>query len=159
MRRSGVCSILAFSVAFVCSCGGGAGGSATTSQAQTPTYSEANISGTYNLEFAGSDSASGLPVSGFGSFTSNGSGQFTSGSYSISERGSLTCTGSLSGTYSISGSGFGTASLSAVPSASSASSGCPTRTMAFTLSASANGNTVGFSEGDTTQFVAGVGVK
>ncbi len=159
MGRDGVGLLVLLSLAFLISCGGGAGGGVTTGQAQTPTYSDANLSGTYNLEFAGSDSVSGLPVSGSGSFSASGSGQFTSGSYSISERGSLTCMGSLSGTYSISSTGSGTATLSAVPNASSASSGCPSRTLNFSLAASTDGNVAGFSEADDTQFAAGVAVK
>lgn len=138
-------------------CGGG-NGSVQTVQAQIPPYSDANLTGTYNLELAGS-STSAQALAGSGSITANGSGQITSGSYSIAVPGFVTCNGSLSGTYSVTSSGSGTASLSASPDSASMGNGCPTATLSLALAVSASGNTVAFSENDSTQVDAGVAVK
>ena len=137
---------------------GGEGGAVQTVQAQGATYSDSNMSGTYNLELAGV-STSGAPVSGSGSITANGSGQISSGSYSIAVSGFPTCSGSLSGSYTVSSSGSGTATLSATPNSTSMANGCPTATLSLSLAASASGNTIGFSEADSTEIAAGVAVK
>lgn len=141
------------------SCGGsGGGGAVATVQAQSPTYSMANFDGTYNLELAGV-SGSGAPASGFGSIVANGSGQITSGSYSITANAITTCSGALSGSYSVGSNGSGTATIAATPDSTSVNNGCPNATLSFTLAVSASGNTVAFSESDTTEIGLGMAVK
>lgn len=152
------------------SCGGD--GSVSTVQAQTPTYSDSNVSGTYNMNFAGV-TAGGAPLTGTGSFTADGNGNITAGTYTTKVipinpypgPGQFEiCTGSLTGTYGISseaipfGTGTGTATLAVTPNSNSTAT-CPTASLTLSLSASTSGNTIGFSEADSTQSVAGVAVK
>jgi hypothetical protein len=142
-------------LAIILGCGRSGNG---TVQAQSSMYSNANVSGTYNLELSGVDSTTGFPLSGSGSLLANGSGQFASGSYSITEDG-LTCNGSLSGSYSVSSNGSGNATISAVPNPASTAIGCASTMLNLSLAVSASGDTFAFSEADTTAFAAGVAVK
>jgi hypothetical protein len=159
LRIVALCAFLC-SLTVIASCSGnGAGGGVVTSgQAQTPTYSDSNVSGTYNLVLAGA-SASGSSISGSGSITANGSGQITSGSYAIVVNQTATCAGSLAGSYNVNSNGAGSATLTPAPNAASAANGCPSAPLSLSLAVSASGSTIGFSESDSTQIAAGLAVK
>jgi hypothetical protein len=114
-------------------------------------FSNANLNGTYNFVFGGIYSLNpGAYTSGSGTFTANGAGQITSGSYTMSEIGFVTpCSGALSGSYSVSSNGTGSAALTAIANSASAADGCTTPApLDFSLVVSASGETVGLGLAD-----------
>lgn len=161
MVRLFLVAVLAFLAGLV-ACSGGSGAPTATIvppvQAQSG-YSNADVTGNYNFELAGASVQLNGAAAGSGTLVANGSGQFTSGTYSIAVPGYLMCSGSLSGTYSIPNSGLGTATLSATPDSTSIANGCQSATLKFSLAPSVNANTIAFSENDTVEVAAGVALK
>lgn len=94
-------------------CGGR--GSTPTVSAQSPTYSEASLNGSYAFSVVG-DWTQGQAFNGIGTIVFNGSGAITGGSLTeLVFTTGPSCPATLTGTYSISSSGSGTAQITATP--------------------------------------------
>ncbi len=119
------CIIVLASAALAFSVGcGGSGGPVSSIinpppvQAQTFTYSNAAMNGTYSLALI-----RGEVESDYGSFKADGNGNITAGSLTITESGTgVMCTLTFTGTYTIKSDATGTASVTLAPSAGA---GCP----------------------------------
>jgi hypothetical protein len=102
----------AISLALVTSCGSSGGGSTSIVppvQAQSG-YSDASITGTYSFLLDQSGNYSAL-----GTFVANGSGSITSGTVTVMNSGTPSCSATVTGSYSLSSTATGTASLVFTP--------------------------------------------
>lgn len=144
--------------ALVCPAACGGGSSPGIVQAQTPMYSDSNINGTYNFVSSSVSLVNNVVVSNSGSFTANGAGQITTGSYATVTPG-LSCTGSLSGSYSVNSNGSGSETLTITPDAGSMAAGCGSGVAHFLLAVAVSGDTVAFSDSDNSGALVGVAVK
>lgn len=132
-------------------------------QAQSYTYSNSSISGTYSIVLA---NPFGNPVGmGFsqsiGTFTADGSGNISAGTITERQAGNdNVCSLALTGTYSIQSNASGTITLNTKSTLVSGSGSCrPNGAITFNVFTGQQGAALLFNETDTNSMLSGSAVK
>jgi hypothetical protein len=137
-------------------------------QAQSGSYSDATLTGSYAVALSGTEGISTGQIAEFdimASLTASGTGQIT-GTYSefinylnnpsmgVNPTGN--CTGTVSGgTYSINSNGYGTATMTFAPSSTQS---CLNLPASFEISTNPAGSSVVLAEMDGTAVSSGTGI-
>jgi hypothetical protein len=159
-------AILVMAVVFAAGCSGNGGSSSNSSTATPtpsvppapattqPTFSDASVTGQYNLSAMFSSGIVNVDGESFtsvgtGTIVADGRGNFANGALTMTQTGfpqpaNLTCAGGVFGTYNVTQNGTGTAQLE-FTSFTEGNNGCLSTDADFTITLSNGGTKVSFA--------------